>query len=326
MKYRYYRNYSNKYGLPLSHGHGVAIRLPLLKHGFPEIISEDIAISIDLRQAGYRGLFLPEPLCQEATVKDPATFCRRERRCMAADIECFARKVLSLIVARGVGPIEKWDLLIRELRYPIKLLFPLAIAWAMLGLISGRANNDGIGLTSPVSKACWVLAALIPWASYFRFFGIQGVFAALDFVLVSLPLHIGCMTVYLEGAVIGLWRVIQGSRITREEPNSGSIWVPVGATGQNQRSILGDLLRYLVPGFAIAVPGVIWSRWNLISISACLIAQWVATRKSLGPKVGQFVVRVAGLGMMLALLVYMVSPSSSCVSDIVILSLAVIIF
>ena len=106
VKYHYYREYTNRYGLPLSHGHGVAIRLSLLGNGFPEIISEDIAMSVELRRAGHRGLFLPEPLCQEAIVKDLPTFCRRERRCMVADIECFTLKVLPMIFTRGVGLVE----------------------------------------------------------------------------------------------------------------------------------------------------------------------------------------------------------------------------
>lgn len=326
VKYRYYRKYTNQYGLPLSHGHGVAIRLALLKHGLPEIISEDIAMSIDLRQAGYRGLFLTEPLCQESAVRDLATFCRRERRCMAADVECFACKVLPMIIARGIGLIEKWDLFVRELRYPIKLLFPLTTVWAVLSSISGWPNNDEMGLTGPVSKACWVSAALIPWASYFRFLGIQGILPALDFLLVSLPTHIGCMIVYLEGAVIGLWRAIQGGQLMPEEPDAGWIWIPTRARGQNTPSILGDLLRYLTPGLVIATVGATWSQWELTSIGACLIAQWIATRQPLGPKVGSFIVRVAGCGMILALLMYVVSPSCDYVSDLGMLSLAVIIF
>jgi len=68
VKYRYYRKYTNIYGLPLSNGHGVAIRLTLLNNGFPEVISEDIALSIDLRLDGYRGVFLSQPLCQESVV------------------------------------------------------------------------------------------------------------------------------------------------------------------------------------------------------------------------------------------------------------------
>lgn len=325
VKYRYYRKYTNRYGLPLSHGHGVAIRLSFLKNGFPEIISEDIAMSIELRQAGYRGLFLPEPLCREATVKDLATFCRRERRCMASDIECSVLKVLPMLFARGAGLVEKWDLVIRELRYPIKLIFPLTVIWAVWSSFLGWVGHDGQGLTGLTAKTGWVFAALIPWASYFRFAGIRRAFVALDFLLVSLPAHIGCMMIYLEGAVIGLWRVAR-SQFVQDGSYATRIWIPTGTKYQNKPSIAGDLLRYLIPGTAIAVSGMVLSRWMLMPIGICMITQWLATRGSFEPQVGAIAVRVAGLGVLLTLLMYVVSPVSDCVTDLIVLSLAVVIF
>ncbi len=322
VKYRYYRQYANRYGLPLSHGHGVAIRLSLLKNGFPEIISEDIAMSADLRRAGHRGVFLAEPLCREATVKDLAIFCLRERRCMTADIECFVLKVMPLLFASGIGLIEKWDLLLRELRYPVKLLFPLTIIWAVLSSLWGWAGHNDQGLTGPVSKTCWVLVALIPWFSYFRFMGIHRIAAAFDFLLVSLPAHIGCLTVYLEGILIGLWRVIPGSQL---KPDAW-IWVPAGAKGRHTPSLLGDLLRYFISGSALTALGAMSSQWMLMAIGFCLLVQWLATRSSCNPRVGAIAVRAAGCGIMLALLMYVTSPESNCISDLMVLSLAVIIF
>jgi hypothetical protein len=64
----------------------------------------------------------------------------------------------------------------------------------------------------------------------------------------------------------------------------------------------------------------------LMSIGICLITQWLATRSSLEPKVGAAAVRVAGSGVMLALLMYVMSPLADCVTDLVVLSLAVLIF
>lgn len=331
VRYRYYRRYTNQYGLPLSHGHGVAIRLALLEHGLPELISEDIAMSIGLRQAGYRGLFLKEPLCQEATADDLTAFCRRERRCMAADIECLITKALPMITARGVRLVEKWDLLIRQLRYPVKLFFTFSIAFAVISSVSGWATCCRLGLASPVAKSVWLLAALIPWAAYFRFFGFRRVLAALDFLLVSLPTHISCMILHLEGTALGLWLVIKGEQYLPcpsgvDHSAISKLWVPANAKVRYAPSILGDWLRYLLPGLTIATVGAIWLRWELISIGISPIAVWMATRKPLDEKVGALVVRSAGFVVMLTLLMYMVLPSSDYVSDLVVLSLAVILF
>jgi len=59
LHWNHYQEYRNKYGLVQLLGHGAIIRADVLKKlgGFPEVVSEDLALTLKLAQNGFRGVF-----------------------------------------------------------------------------------------------------------------------------------------------------------------------------------------------------------------------------------------------------------------------------
>jgi len=244
---------------------------------------------------------------------------------MIADLECLGRKTLPAIFSDRLDVIEKWDLLIREIRYPIKLLYPLVVLWSVLYLVLvGEHDGSSGGLTGGIIKTCWVTAALVPWASYFRFIGFRNFFISVDFLFVSLSSHLGCMVIYLEGGIDGLWNLVQSRK--RNKFLTGTIWIPAGTKNLNIAPLLNIIPRYIVPSLTISVIGAIFSQWELVLIGICIVVQCVVSINLLPARLELFFTRITGFGVIMVLLIYILSPVPSSVSDLLVLSLAVILF
>ena len=126
----YYQPLRNKYGFPMCYGHGALIRRSALKvaDGFPEIVSEDIALTLRLRRQGIRGLITSGSICGEDFPDDYYTFRKRLSRWVAADLECFREELVPFLSSKNILIIEKLDALFRGLKVPLSLLFlPVAV-------------------------------------------------------------------------------------------------------------------------------------------------------------------------------------------------------
>ncbi|NTU50363.1 MAG: glycosyltransferase [Desulfobulbaceae bacterium] len=138
----YYQPLRNEFGLPLCYGHGAVIRRSVLDlHGFfPEVVSEDIALSLELRRKGVRGAIHSSIICGEDYPNDYYTFRKRISRWVTADSECFDRHLFGFLRSRDVSLVEKLDALFRGAKVPVaSLSFPfllLTIAALLLSDLS----------------------------------------------------------------------------------------------------------------------------------------------------------------------------------------------
>ncbi|HLF26918.1 MAG TPA: glycosyltransferase [Anaerolineae bacterium] len=126
----YYQLIRNEYGFPMCYGHGALIRFEALSvaSGFPEIVSEDIALTLKLRKLGIRGIFTSDVICGEDYPSDYHSFRKRLSRWVSADMECFRKELLPFLFVKKVDLVEKLDAVIRGLKVPLASMFlPLAV-------------------------------------------------------------------------------------------------------------------------------------------------------------------------------------------------------
>ena len=144
LHWKYYLTARNNRGFVYSFGHGVTFRVSALSQvgGFPEVVSEDLAVSAVLRQAGFRGYFASDIHCLEETPASYAAFRRRNRKIVLGTLQFLNHFYPRFFGDRAVTMIEKLDLLLASL---IPLLpgtfFGLLIG---LGLLSGIAIGQDV--------------------------------------------------------------------------------------------------------------------------------------------------------------------------------------
>jgi hypothetical protein len=132
--WKYYQPVRNQYGFPMCYGHGALLRVSGLRAigGFPEIVSEDIALTLRLRGSGLCGITTSEVVCGEDYPRDYHTLRKRHSRWLSADLECFRMEVWPFLGKKNVGLVEKVDAVLRGLKYPLgAVCLPLVL---LLGL------------------------------------------------------------------------------------------------------------------------------------------------------------------------------------------------
>ena len=137
-------------------GHGVILRTTSLKQvgGFPDVVSEDLALTIKLAEVGLRGFVVSDVAGYEAFPRDYTAYWRRRRRWVQADTE-MVRKFLGTVWKSKIRWLAKMWFTIRELRLPL-----LSTYWMLCATISALAFF-GIAAVPSVSPWWWLLAPVV---------------------------------------------------------------------------------------------------------------------------------------------------------------------
>jgi hypothetical protein len=137
----------NHYGFPLMLGHGVLVRTEAYSRagGFPEVVAEDVAFTIALRDAGYTGFFAEDIVCSEGVPENLGQMRKRTYRMTMADTETFAQHTVPFIKSASASFAEKWDIIAHTLRRTATslflpyLLFLLAISFVSVNAMTTTA-------------------------------------------------------------------------------------------------------------------------------------------------------------------------------------------
>jgi cellulose synthase/poly-beta-1,6-N-acetylglucosamine synthase-like glycosyltransferase len=80
--WRNYMSYRNDFGFIPLMGHGALIRRDAWETvgGFPEVIAEDIAFALCVREQGLHGKYASEPFCHEALPPEYRSFCGQQAK------------------------------------------------------------------------------------------------------------------------------------------------------------------------------------------------------------------------------------------------------
>ena len=140
LHWKYFFSARNTRGFVYTFGHGVTFRLDLIRGigGFPEVVAEDIAVSAVLRQAGFRGYFAPDIVCNEETPASYAAFRRRNRKITKGTLQFLSDFYGRFFRMSNITATEKIDLFLAS----IVSLLPAAffVFLVVTGLLSILGN------------------------------------------------------------------------------------------------------------------------------------------------------------------------------------------
>lgn len=189
LHWNYYLPARNRYGFVYFYGHGALLRVQVINSigGFPEVVSEDLALATKMREAGYRGYFAHDIKCLEETPSSYGAFRRRNRKIISGTLEFLVKFYSSFMRSTNVSFIEKIDLLIASsvIYLPIPfVLFLIFIHAVMLPISLG----DNIGMISSFTGTKDLYAQMptrfhLLYSWDFRFLILFTVFAPLCYLI-----------------------------------------------------------------------------------------------------------------------------------------------
>jgi cellulose synthase/poly-beta-1,6-N-acetylglucosamine synthase-like glycosyltransferase len=145
LHWNYFLPARNWSGFVYSYGHGVLFRSQALiaVGGFPEVVSEDIAVSTKLREAGYQGYYAYDIECLEETPPSYQAFRRRNQKITSGTLDFLFKCYPSFLRSASVSIVEKIDLLIAlSLIYlPIPFVCFLFVLYGVLPLLRFGDTN-----------------------------------------------------------------------------------------------------------------------------------------------------------------------------------------
>jgi cellulose synthase/poly-beta-1,6-N-acetylglucosamine synthase-like glycosyltransferase len=125
IHWRWYQPLRNRFGFVMLLGHGALIRRACWTAvgGFPELVSEDLAFALRAREHGWRGEFAEDVICYESFPEDLRAFRVRFMKWTRGTCEFLVKELGGLLRARRIPLVEKIDVLLPALGWPLSLFF-----------------------------------------------------------------------------------------------------------------------------------------------------------------------------------------------------------
>ncbi len=148
IHWRWYHPLRNRFGFVMLLGHGALIRRACWQAvaGFPELVSEDLAFALRLRERGWRGYFAEDVICYENFPEDMRAFRVRHMKWTRGTCEFLRQKFWDVVYSKRISLVEKLDILFPTLSLPLSPLFFLFILDANLILINLFGHSQPIQL------------------------------------------------------------------------------------------------------------------------------------------------------------------------------------
>ena len=119
-----YQSVKERFGFLSLLGHGAILRTKdvLRVGGFPEVVAEDLALSIALAKKGHNVVFAKDIICEETYPVDYFAFKKRHAKWTMGNME-FIKKFSDLFVNPNLSWFEKLDILLFVYNLPLTILF-----------------------------------------------------------------------------------------------------------------------------------------------------------------------------------------------------------
>ncbi len=175
IHWKWYQPLRNRFGFVLFLGHGAILRTSCWKEvgGFPELVSEDLAYAIAIRERGYYGTFAHDVTCLEEFPESVRAFRVRHAKWTRGTCEFLHRMSWPLIRSRNISIPEKLDILFPTANLPLTLFFFLFMIITAIVLplsIGERAiltlELGGSALNLPVVRMPEAMNVLYTWDFY----------------------------------------------------------------------------------------------------------------------------------------------------------------
>ncbi len=156
IHWKYLVPVKNKYGFVMFHGHGAVFRRKHLKEvgGFPEIVSEDLAVSTLLREKGYYGYTSRDIICYEETPKTYVRYRKRHEKWVRGTAEFLRKFIKTVLFGKKIPWYERFDIIMGNLCLftPVFLFIFLLICGFALPFFVSTYKEISVNLLSLVFK------------------------------------------------------------------------------------------------------------------------------------------------------------------------------
>lgn len=125
IHWKWYQPLRNRYGFVMFLGHGALLRRSCWTRvrGFPELVSEDLAYAIAVREIGYVGRFAEDIVCLEEFPDSVRAFRVRHIKWTRGTCELLSKTMGDLLRSRAITWPEKLDILFPTLNLPMSFFF-----------------------------------------------------------------------------------------------------------------------------------------------------------------------------------------------------------
>lgn len=195
IHWKWYQPLRNRFGFVMFLGHGAVIRRAGWETvgGFPELVSEDLAFAMRLREHGWRGRFVEEVVCYEDFPETVRAFRVRHIKWTRGTCEFLTREMGGLLRSRRITWSEKWDILFPTLNLPLTLFYFLFMIDANLILPMLFGSERPLTLTAGGSEVVVPVMALDA--------GFNAIYSG-DFFLITLMTFLAPVLCF----VLAMWR------------------------------------------------------------------------------------------------------------------------
>jgi cellulose synthase/poly-beta-1,6-N-acetylglucosamine synthase-like glycosyltransferase len=155
-----YEAYRCEYGFQAFMGHGALVSRAAWAsvNGFPEVLSEDLAFSIETALRGYTGYYMAAPVCCESVPATFAAFRRRQARYCSGAVQVLMRYSGDLARNSCLRWWERLDILLAALTNIIPgvvLPYLLLLSLATMSTLFSAATSE-IAFVIPAFRA-WIV-------------------------------------------------------------------------------------------------------------------------------------------------------------------------
>lgn len=125
IHWKWYQPLRNRFGFVMFLGHGAILRRSCWEEagGFPELVSEDLAYAIAIRENGYYGTFASDVVCLEEFPSSVRAFRVRHVKWTRGTCEFLHRFTPRLLKSKNISLPEKLDILFPTANLPLTLFF-----------------------------------------------------------------------------------------------------------------------------------------------------------------------------------------------------------
>ncbi len=125
IHWKWYQPLRNFFGFVMFLGHGAILRRKCWEEvgGFPEVVSEDLAYAIAIREKGYYGKFEKDVVCLEEFPESVRSFRVRHVKWTRGTCEFLHHYTLKLLKSQKISWTEKLDILFPTANLPLTFFF-----------------------------------------------------------------------------------------------------------------------------------------------------------------------------------------------------------
>lgn len=219
-----YQTMKHFYGFSSMLGHGAMIKRDCYEKagGFPNLVAEDLCLSIEARNAGYYVAFAPNIMCEEEYPIDYVAFKKRHSKWTQGNLE-FIKKYTGKIAQSGMKWYEKLDIILFTYNLPLTAIFAFYIFLNLifapvLRIDLGRVYSAWMVIPTILFFVAPMLNDVFTWILRFNIF--QSVF----YFLCVIVLYGSMLTTSLVSATLGMFGKKAKFIVTPKTSHKVTIW------------------------------------------------------------------------------------------------------